>query len=110
MATSPNKRYTVLDWALWAREKGKPGADDLVRYLHTMWPAIPANHYSFRAKKRNVEEDVLAVGVSTVVANGGEGEIMARHGTGLRALSDGGTEALKADLTHERRDGVGCGH
>ena len=65
MATSPNKRYTVLDWALWAREKGKPGADDLVRYLHAVWPAIPANHYSFRAKKRNVGEDALAVGLPT---------------------------------------------
>ena len=42
LSESPNRHYTVKDWALWAQDQGKPGADDLVSYLEEDWPEIPA--------------------------------------------------------------------
>ena len=35
---SHSQGYTVLDWAVWAREKGRPGADAVEEYLRARWP------------------------------------------------------------------------
>ena len=43
LSESPNMRYTVPDWALWAQAHAQPGANDLVSYLEAEWPEIPAN-------------------------------------------------------------------
>ena len=42
LSESGHMHYTVLDWALWAKQEGKPGADDLLDYLNTGWAMIPS--------------------------------------------------------------------
>ena len=58
-----------------------------------------------------METEALEKGLTTPVAGGPGARLMGawgwEQGTGLGPTSDGETEPLQPDLTHERREGLG---
>ena len=113
LAESPTMRYTVMDWALWAKAQGEPGADELIAYLRYDWPKIrPTYDVNTTAnRKRNVEHAALEQALATPVKKGPGARIMGamgwHEGEGLGPAGGGMTEPLCPDLAHQRGEGLG---
>ena len=120
--------YTVLDWALHAKQQGETGADDLLAYLKTNWPTIAAVslgsppgsklHLQLRLREKHgagstseTERQALTDGLATPITDGVGAEMMARmgwvRGEVLGASGQGLAEPLQPDLKHEHRQGLG---
>ena len=82
MSRSANMRYTVLDWALWARRQGKPGAADLIAYLKTEWAMVTATSLpeTRRGKKRRAERLARTEGFGTPLTDGPSDALAAASG------------------------------
>ena len=110
--------YTVLDWALWAKQQGATGADDLLAYLKTTWPAIsPAPlPNGRRGKKAWGEGQAPLEDLDTKLTDGPGAGMMEGMGWApgqtLGASGEGLEEPLRPDLTYEDCQGLGyiaCG-
>ena len=113
LSESDNMHYTVLDWALWAKQQGATGADDLLAYLNTMWPAIAAAPppKGGRGKKRRAEGQAREEGLAIPLTDGPGARMMEGMGwlpgQPLGASGEGLSEPLRPDLAHEDRQGLG---
>ena len=61
---SHSQGYTVLDWAVWARRNGSPGAEAVVEYLRAEWPQIG------ESGSRETEAQARKRGLATPISNG----------------------------------------
>ena len=82
LSESGHMHYTVLDWALWAKQEGKPGADDLLDYLNTGWAMIPSalQAEGRRGKKRRARRLARTEGLATPLMGGPGTKMMDRMG------------------------------
>ena len=93
MSESENMHYTVLDWALQAKRQGETGADDLLDYLYTTWPTIPAVSLGFPSgsKLHLLRPRLLSPPRSRTVLGSWRGPRGERAGPGIAAPA--GSEA-----------------
>ena len=61
---SENAGYTVLDWALYARDKHVAGADTVIEYLNDHWPGLRAQDEHDSDKAVDLEKNQPARGTS----------------------------------------------